>query len=300
MIDSRRLRHFLAVYELGSIGQAAEKLLLTQPALSKSIRQIEDELQVRLFDRTPLGVVPTVFGEALAMHAKVIESEIRNAESQIASLRGATKGHVTVGIGPSIAANLMPMATIRLQETRPGIEVTVLEGLVDETIPALRRGEIDLAVGTWPKVIDPDFATEVLFRDEIKVFSGSQHPLVGRRVPPKDLLGYPWALPPHTQKWRQQLDEFFFSLGLQPPRPVVVSNSATYLKSLLLREQYLSFLPKQLVRLDDQEARLVAVDVELPNLTPEVTVTFRERALLSPACQALVSVLRDIGAALNK
>jgi DNA-binding transcriptional LysR family regulator len=299
LIDSRRLRHFLAVYELGSFGQAAERLLLTQPALSKSIRQLEDELRVKLFDRTPLGVVPTVFGEALAMHAKVIQSEIRNAESQISSLRGASKGQVTVGIGPSMAANFMPAATRRLRHFRPGIELTVMEGLVDELIPALRRGEIDLAIGAWPRIAETEFITEFLFKDEILVFTCARHPLVGRRVSLNELLKYPWALPPHNQKWRHQLDEYFFSVGIQPPKPEIVSNSASFLKSMILGNDYLTFLPKQLVRQDDQEERLVPLDVDLPALCPDVTLTFRARALLSPACREFVTVLRELGAEQN-
>ena len=114
MLESKRLKHFLTVYELGSIGQAAEKLLLTQPALSKSIRLLEDSLGVRLFERTTLGVVPTVFGKALALHAKAIEAEVRHAEAQIASLRGLAAGRVAVGVGPSVATSLMPLATKRL------------------------------------------------------------------------------------------------------------------------------------------------------------------------------------------
>jgi len=154
MLESKRLRHFLAAFELGSIGQAADKLLLTQPALSKSLRQLEDELGVRLFDRTPLAVMPTVYDETLAMHAKGIDAGLRGAAQAILRMRGASKGTVRVGVGPSVAPNLMPLATIGLHALHPGIELTVTEGLVDEMIPRLRRNELDLAVGAWPRVAD--------------------------------------------------------------------------------------------------------------------------------------------------
>ncbi len=295
MIESRRLRQFLAVYELGSIGQAADKLLLTQPALSKSLRSLEDELGVRLFDRTPVGVVPTVFGDTLAMHAKGIEAQLRQAEAAIGALRGKAKGHVVVGIGPSVAPNLMPLATLSLQRLHPAIELSVVEGLVDDLLPQLRRGQIDVAVGAWPRVADSDFSTEVIIVDTLEVFARAEHPLA--RVPGpigmEALLGHAWALPPATQKWRQHLDGLFVEQGLAPPAPAVTSTSASYLKALMLRGDFLSFLPGQLV--STATDRLVPLPVDMVRAHPDISMTFRERALLKAPVAELVQVLRAAG-----
>jgi DNA-binding transcriptional LysR family regulator len=295
MLESRRLRHFLAVFELGSIGQASEKLLLTQPALSKSLRQLEDELGVRLFDRTPLGVVPTVFGNALALHAKSIEAQIRTAEAQIASLKGKAKGHVRVGIGPSVARNIMPAVTLSVQALHPDIALSVHEGLVDDLIPKLRLGELDVVVGAWPRVTDAMFTSEVVLSDRLEVLAGSGHPLAGRRVELPDLLAHPWALPPATQKWRQALDELFIAAGLSPPRPGVVSNSAGFLLALLRAGQHLSFLPRQVMPLDPAFG-IVAIDVAMARMEPEISLTFRERALLNAAVSEVVQSFRAVGA----
>ncbi|MBA3895566.1 MAG: LysR family transcriptional regulator [Sphingomonadaceae bacterium] len=291
MLESRRLRQFLTVYELGSIGQASEKLLLTQPALSKSVRLLEDSLGVKLFERTTLGVVPTVFGKALAMHAKAIEAQVRHAEAQIASLQGNTQGQVSVGIGPSMATALMPLATLRIQERQLGIELSVVEGLVDELIPALRRGEIDLAIGGWPKVADPAFLTEVLAQDRVQVFARAAHPLAGRAIEVTELLDHPWALPPSSQRWRQKFDEFFFAQGLSAPKPAVVSNSAMYLKALMQKGDYLSFLPAQLAAEADL---LVPIDVFPSEITIDISLTYKNRTLSNPACLEVAEILRDV------
>lgn len=292
MLESRRLRHFLTTFELGSIGQAAEKLLLTQPALSKSIRQLEDELGVRLFDRTTIGVVPTVFGNALAMHAKTIEQQVRQAEAAIAGLKGKAKGIVSVGVGPSVATGLMPAATVMLRKLQPDIEINVVQGLVDELIPALRRGELDVAVGAWPLVSDPAFSTEILLRDRIEIVACADHPLAGRSVSLTDLLRYPWALPPATQRWRQTLDELFYAQGLAPPKPTVTSNSATYLIALMRRSDCLSFLPRQTVV---NEGGLTTIRVaDLPAFEPDVSMTYRERSLNNPAKMEVIQVLRAV------
>jgi DNA-binding transcriptional LysR family regulator len=295
LLDSRRLKHFLAVYDLRSIGQAAEKLFLTQPALSKSIRQLEEDLEVKLFDRTPLGVVPTVYGDALAQHARVIRSEMRHAETEIANLRGAVKGHVTVGCGPSVAASLMPLATEKLRKAKPGIRFTIIEGLVDTILPALRRGEIDLAVGAWPRPADSDVTAETLVRDRVCVVAGPRHVLTrNRTVELSDLLEFPWVLPPESQRFRQLLEETFLAKGLSPPTPSVTSNSATFIRTMLLDNLSLSFLPMQSLPLKTRSSTLVALPVAGLSREIEVTITFRERAVIPPAVHALIAALREV------
>ena len=294
-MDTRRLHHFLKVYQLGSIGHAAEHLPITQPALSKSIRQLEFDLDCTLFERTPSGVVPTVFGEALAFHARVIEAEIASAKARLAELRGGTKGEVRVGVGPSVAVNMMPRATALMQSDRPGVRMEVREGLSEDLLPALRLGELDMVVGLWPRTLERDFQVVTLLQDQIGVLAAAGHPLAGRRVALSDLLGYPWALPPRSQAWRQGLDEHFLSAGLEPPAPQVESNSAAYLKSLILTGETLSYLPYQLVRSGDQEGAIVTIDADLPRLRPPVSVTYRETAIRSPACAHMVTVLKAVG-----
>jgi DNA-binding transcriptional LysR family regulator len=301
LLDSRRLKHFLAVYDLRSIGQASEKLFLTQPALSKSIRQLEEDLQVRLFDRTPLGVVPTVYGDALAQHARVIRSEMRHAETEISNLRGAVKGHVTVGCGPSVAASLMPLATERLRKAKPGIRFTIIEGLVDTILPALRRGEIDLAVGAWPRPADSDVTAETLLRDRVCVVAGPRHPLARKpAVELSELLEYPWVLPPETQRFRQLLEETFLAKGLPAPVPSVTSNSANFIRTMLLDNQSLSFLPMQSLPSRIRAQTLVALPVAGLSREVEVTITFRQRAVIPPAVHALIGALRDTASGIER
>ncbi|MEE4209050.1 MAG: LysR family transcriptional regulator [Parvularcula sp.] len=294
-MDTRRLRHFLTVYQLGSIGHAAETLPITQPALSKSIRHLEAELECELFERTPTGVVPTVFGEALAHYARQIAGEIESARARIAELRGGQTGEVRIGVGPSIAVNMMPMVTRRAQAERPGVRLEVREGLVDTIFPALRRGELDLVVGLWPRSLDRDFRVQTLLSDRIGVLAAADHPLAKRKASLSELANYPWALPPRSQRWRMTLDEFFLSEGLEPPRAQVESNSATYLKSLILSGDYLSYLPYQLVRSADQADRIVMLDADVPKLEPPVSVTYRDGAIRSPATAYVVGVFQTIG-----
>lgn len=293
-MNLRRLRHFLAVYEHGSLGRAAEGLHLTQPALSKSIQQLESTLDVQLFERTPGGVLPTIYGETLSMHARVIESEIRNAEREIATLRGGAKGQISVGVTPSIAANLMPHTVLRLHAEKPGIQVQVLEGLLEAHIPALRRGELDLVLASWSRGMHPDLATEVLMRDRVMVWAGAGHPLAGKKVNIEALMNQRWILPPHTQFWMNLLDKSFVAAGLSPPLADVVTNSAAFIKEMLLENRYLSFLPQQLLLRQERAGTMLPVHVDGLIVEIDVSVCYRDRTAHPAAFNAFLATLKAV------
>lgn len=294
-MDSRRLRHFLAVYEHGTFGRAAAALHVTQPALSKSIRQLEQELKVKLFERTPSGVVATLHGQTLSLHAKVIEAEMRNAEREIAAFSGAAKGTVSVGVTPSVAADLMPRIFLKLHAERPGITVKVIEGLMEHHVPALRRGEIDVAIGGWIRGASPDLVTEIVLRDEVCVFAGAHHPLVSRSVVPlAGLLEYPWVLPPHTQFWLDQLEKTFVAYGLPPPIPDAVTNSPGFIKAMLLRDSYLSALPTQLLVNERQSGAITPLTVAEIAITMDITATYRKRSVHPSVFNAFMTALKSV------
>lgn len=292
---SRRLRQFLAIYDSGSLCQAAEEIHITQPALSKSLRQLEDEMGVPLFERTASGVVPTVYGKALSSHIRLIEAEFRSAEAEIASLKGATTGHLYIGVGPSMAPHLVPNVCLRLRSSKPGITMSIIEGLSEDHLPSLRRGDLDLAVGTWPVVNEKDIASEVVMSDRISVIAGDQHSLSGKKnLQLQDLLEYPWVLPPHSQSWRNHLDEIFIENGLTFPEPGITTNSPTALRGILLGNEYLSFLPELCLQDDHAEGRIKPLFVEGIEQHTEVTLTYRKRSMVSPLCHAFVETLREV------
>lgn len=294
-MDIKRLRHFLAVYETGNLTKAAELVHITQPALTKSIKVLEDMLQVELFQRTPLGVFATPFGEALAVHARAMQAEMRAAEAQIAAMRGATEGQVVVGITTSVAESLMPLATARLYKWRAGVRLTVVVGVVEELIPALRRGDVDFALSAWSDAGDPDLTSEVIFRDEVAILVSSEHPLAKKeQLEPKDLLEYPWALPVQRMSWRSRLDRMFLRQGLTPPVASVVSNSASYLRALLLHGNFVGVLPHRLVSRDEKNGWLVPLNLPDARIQMDITLSYKNRVTLAPASRALMTILRDL------
>ncbi len=293
-MDSRSLKRFLTVYKLGSIGNAAEALHLSQPALSKNIHQLEEKLGVKLFDRTPVGVIPTIYGDTLSLHAKVIEAEIRHAEREIATLTGATKGEVSIGATPSIAAHLMPRLALQFYQERPGIHLNIKEGLMEENIPALRRGELDLVIGGWVHGMHADLVTETVMRDQVQVFCGSDHPLSSDNVSLKSLQEYPWVMAPHTQFWLHSFERSFVTQGLSPPLAAIVANSPTFIHGMLLGNEFLTFLPRQLLLREIERGTIRALATDRLSAEIDVTVCYRERTVHPSAFNAVLSTLKTI------
>lgn len=295
-LNSRRLEHFLAVYEHRSFGRAASVVHVSQPALSKSIQLLEEELGVQLFERATSGVLPTIYGEALAGHAKVIQAEMQNAAREIATLSGANSGEVLIGATPSVAADLLPRVFEALQKSRPGIRLRVIEGLMEDHIPALRRGELDVFVGGWASDAHPDLSTKLIMRDQIRIFAAADHPLAGKSaVALPDLLTHPWILPPPTQFWVDQVMQIFVSSGLTPPVPHAVANSAGFIKAVLLQQDFLSALPARLLCAEVAGDSVVAIDVKELSVSVNITATYRRQAIRLSAFEVFMKVLTDVG-----
>ena len=290
-MDSRRLEHFLAAFRHGSLGRAAAELHISQPGLSKSIHQLERELGVKLFDRTPLGLAPTIFGEALAAHAASIRSELDSAQREIAMLRGAAKGVVRVGVTPSVAASPLPAIAAELMTSRPSIQLQVFEGLVETHVPALRRGELDMVVGGWARGMDPDLKSEPLFRDTVHVWGRTGHPLCGSSVELARLLEFPWLTPPPSQFWLEALDRAFISVGLAAPIPTLLTTSASLIIGVLERSDALTYLPTQVFAAHGTDGSVTALEVPTVDQTIDINVTYRATAALTPAAVALIEAL---------
>src|SRR5580658_2919475 len=178
-MELRQIRHFLAAVEHGSLGKAADALGITQAALSKSIKRLEDALRTRLLDRGPRGVRPTIFGENFASHARLIAVEARNAEADIEALRGAARGDIMVGVSPSIARHILPNAAARLLKHRPGLRIRIYSGMVDTLIDEIRNGNLDLVVSALPQQSeDPDLVQKLLFQNSVNVVAGDGHKLI--------------------------------------------------------------------------------------------------------------------------
>jgi DNA-binding transcriptional LysR family regulator len=296
-MDLRQLQYFLATVENRSFGKAAEKLHVTQPALSKAVRRLELSLGVKLLDRLPRGVSPTIYGEALAAHADLIKGEIQRARDAIFALKDGNTGRVVVGAGSSMRLELVPEACVRLQSRHPDVEIKLIGELYDDLIPDLARGEIDLALSMVPENDDNlDLIHEPLYLDQTHPVVRVGHPLLRKKkITAEDCLEYDWILPGQDNLGRRHLDSFYLAKKLPVPKPTIDSNSTLFAVSVIRKSDFIGWHPTQVIG-DSKKTGLKALPVPDITLTRTVGISYRRTSVLSPAALLLIGELKAVGA----
>ncbi len=291
--DLQRLRQFLRVVDCGSIGRAAVALGISQPALSKSLQRLEEVVGVKLLERSRRGIAPTVFGQTLAAHARIIFAEVKSAEAEIEALRGTGSGRVRIGAGPSIIDQVLPGVIETFCAEQPDIRVSVREGLVDDLLAALAKTEIDIAIVSNSRGLDRDlFICQPVLQDDLTVVVGAGHPLAARRnCTLQDLLGHRWVLPNRDEPVRQRFDDVFRAAGVPPPKPVVETSSVICMKSLVRSGAFVTWLPRLLAEHDHRAGHLVPIAIDGVAWERQVYVCWRRSSSLLPACAKFIATL---------
>jgi DNA-binding transcriptional LysR family regulator len=305
MIDAvnvRRLQLISEVVRQRSISGAAEVLGISQPALSKNIRILEQSLGVQLLERGRFGARPTPFALTLIRHSDAISAELTLAAKEISALKEAKSGSLCIGCGPTEAIRLLPVALERLRKSNPGIVTSVLHGLNDSLLSKVKHGDVDFALSSIPsRRTDPNLKQITLYCDEGVVIARADHPLNKHRgtLSTELLSGYEWVLPPSEELERRVFDELFTKTGVEPPTPIVETTSTTLIKSMVLQNDYLSYVPRELVHWELNVNSLRILPIEDLNWLRTIGITMRARGSISPACHALVNELKEVSHRLN-
>ena len=196
-MDLRQLQYFLTTVESRSFRRASEELNVSQPALSKAVKRLEEDLGVKLLDRLPRGVSPTLIGEALAAHANLIRGELTRARDAVTALRSGEAGRVVVGAGSSMRIELLPEAIVRLRTRHPDVEIEVVGELYDDLLPDLRNGLLDLTLSMIPNTNTiADIRCTALYVDQTHPTVRAGHPLARKdALTVDDCLEFDWILP---------------------------------------------------------------------------------------------------------
>lgn len=295
-LSFRHLRMIVAIAEEGNLVGAAQRLNMTQSAVTKALQEVESLTETRLFERTNRGAVPTLPGATLIGHARLILTQLRHAEEHLADLRDGTGGRVAVGTLLSASAMLLPRAIARLRAARTNIDIKVVEATNDILMPRLRSGELDVVVGRLSEHRETrDVEQETLLEDHPCVVCRPEHPLTRLQNPRlEDLVGWDWILPPPDVSLRRQLDVAFRQAGVPPPLHAVESVSLLTNRALLQRGDYLAVMPLQAGLAEAATGAVVIVPVAMPNVSRPIGITRRANSALSPAAETFVRTLRDI------
>ncbi|MGW0804288.1 LysR family transcriptional regulator [Nonomuraea sp. NPDC002799] len=186
----QQLAYFVAVAEARHFTQAAERMRVAQPSLSKQIKALEHDLGAPLFSRARGNVTLTAAGEALLPLARRILADADNARQEVAQLAGLRRGRVRLGATPSLCAGLLADALARFHRAYPGIELLVEEGGSRDLVRALARGQLDLSLIIMPlQSDDPSLVTQEILRENLVVVSPSHERAKGPYLEIEDLRG---------------------------------------------------------------------------------------------------------------
>jgi len=290
-----QLAALVSASESGSLRQAAEKLRLSQPALSRSIRELENELGVKLLERTPLGVEPTAYGKAVILRGKIVDSELRQAKNDIAHLRAATRGDLHIGATPVAAFSLLPAVLARLKKSRPQLQVTVTDGMGSSLFQQLRQGDFDFIFGRIDEAIDPhEFTADVLFNDSLVVVAKWDHPLVKARPAAKmNWEDIEWILPSGDNPARTAFQRAFYARTGKAPRCTIDSNSFVTMLTLISQTELLGIAPHQIFRVAWLQREFAVLDLGLKFPIQPTGVIRRVRSVPSAIAQYAINELRQ-------
>lgn len=249
----------------GSLLKAGAALGLSQPALSRSLRELEETVGTRLFTRHARGVRPTEAGIVVIRLARRMLAELRRVEEELDAVGEAEGGAIAVGVLPVAAVGMLPGALIRLRESHPRLRVRLQQGRTEELLPLLAARELDLVVGRLYTPTVPDgFLRESLWEEPISILARAEHALLAApRVTAAMIARYELVLPTVSQRVGLEIDEVLALLGL--PRDVALrSSSYGFIREMLLASDCISIMPRSMMVGDLLRGALKVVPLPVP------------------------------------
>jgi Transcriptional regulator len=216
-MEIRQLKAFLAISEAKTFTAGARRVNVTQAAISMQIRQLEDEVGLPLFTRTPRRVILTEAGEYLLERARKILREHDSALAEIAEVAGAEHGRLRIGSASAMfATQQLPSIMQKLKQKFPNSELTVSSGTSQRLVDKIMHGEVDMAFISLP-VDNPNITTELLFSDEIVAIAYPKHPLANEKfISAATLAGEKLILGERGGNTRRMVDDFFAAANVKP------------------------------------------------------------------------------------
>jgi DNA-binding transcriptional LysR family regulator len=252
---------------------------LTQPALSKTLNEIEAAFGFELFTRTPRGLLPTERGRAALRGARQLLLDLGHLQQEVS--RGAVATILRVGAPPFVAHGYLPAVIAQLTARVPPVHVQLMEERVPMLLRALGAGEVDALVSSYPAQMPDDLGVvlriERLFDARFTVIAPVKHALVrAARVDWPMLARHPWVMPARTSMVRRVIEEGFLRAGVVAPTPVVESTSPVTNVQLVAAGVGWSVVPEPTAR-QAVAARLVAAVAVRPALASgPVALLYRE------------------------
>lgn len=303
MIDGRiKYRHlhcFLEVARQKSLVKAAGSLAISQPAVSKTIRELEEILGVRLFDRNRTGTTLTRSGEVFHRHAGMSIASLEQALDGVAQLRNGGGAQTNVGVLPNAAATIMPRAILACRTQGIGAVFRIVDGSNPELLGQLKAGELDFVVGRLAEPVHMvGLAFEHLYSEALAFAVRPEHPLLAERnFELSRLLEYPLMLPIRESIIRRAAESFLIANGVGLPNEYIETISVTFGRAFTRASNTVWIIDKNVMLDDLQSGALARLPVDAATTVGAVGLTTRVDSVLSGPAQILMTAVREVAAA---
>jgi DNA-binding transcriptional LysR family regulator len=296
------LHVLMAVAQAGSMSKAAALLNTTQPAISRSIAELEGTIGVRLLDRNSQGVEVTEYGRALLDGGAAAFDDLRQAVKNVKFLADPTAGEVRIGCNRFLAASFVSAVIHRLSRQYPRVVFHIVTALVEALRRELSERNLDLLIAArWGPLIDEQLEFEFLFDDRYVVVAGAQSPWARRRkIELAELVNEPWVLPPLGTGIASFALEAFRASGLDYPRTIVVTESPQVRFNLPATGPFLTMFSAAALRFPARSREIKVLPVEVPMAPlPNGIITLKNRTL-GPVARLFIEHAREVAKPLAK
>jgi LysR family pca operon transcriptional activator len=292
-IRLRQLTYFVESARSGSILKASERLHVTQPAITSSLRDLEQKLGAKLLTRNRSGVALTEYGKVFIQYAESVLAEMNTGVARLEAFIKSELGHVSMGAPPINVHHWLPQAITQYKRKHPQVVVTVRPASNDVVLPLLKLGELDFVIGAAGSSDQmAGLVHEVLFQDRVCLTARHGHPLTKKgKVTPTDLADVPWFVPFPYIQFREEMQSIFHRNNLDLPKNLVEAswNIAT---DYLEQSDAVSILPYNLIAEGIDAGTLVELQTDVALPTNPIGIIRRSNVDLTSTAKALVREIR--------
>ena len=294
-MEFRQLRHFVAVVEAGNFSRAAETLRISQPALTRSIQNLERDLGSQLLLRQQSGIVPTEAGKLFVKRANLLLNDWAHTKTDLAALKGRTEGHLSICVAPLFSRGMLGLVLGKLIADHPTVTVQITESAYDGILRTLSDGRCDVAFSTFPRTErEEGFRFDYLLDVRPHIIAGKSHPLADKRsITDDDLISSRWAL---MEQRGATVGQYLNQQGVRLPDSAITTNSVNLLIDLVKQGGFLTALPSVLLIEELNSGAMKSLDTRSPAPPRQAGVIYPENRAVRPLVKTLAGYLAQFAA----
>lgn len=293
-LKTRQLLLLVTLAEEGNIHRAAEVLNMTQPAASKLLKDLEDALEVSLFERLPRGMRPTWYGDTMIRHARVALSSLNQAHEELLAAKSGQFGQVNVGAITAPGLALLPTAIALVKREHSNLQIALQIETSDILIERLNQGKLDILIARlFAQHEKADLRYEMLTDEPVCAVARPGHALFTGPTPTlSDVVECGWIVPPSGSVLRHRFDLMFQEEGFRAPNNVIETASLLFITKMLQQSDMLSVMATDVARYYADHGLLAILPMALPCQMDSFGIITRRDRLQSPAAKVMLRALK--------